>query len=1330
MGERWVLHRAGIVNVYQYADEILTFAGGRLLLRGLNGSGKSTAMNMLLPFLLEGDPRRIDAAGEQTGVLRSWMLDGRDDAQPIGYLWLEMARGSETLAFGCGIKANRSTDNVTTWWWITTRQPGVDLHLVDGRHPKSSEALRAALDPDPVYRQEERARYRRDLRQRLYGGAGLDQHLRLLHIVRNPRVGDRIDIELPGHLHDALPELSEEALAEAAQPLDDLDEHRHNVHELQQTSATLAAMGEVYRDYARGEAHRVAGRLRDRAATAESARRRAATARREAAEAAQRLARTTARAEHLDHDRGRLETELRSLRDAPAYREGLQLDDLRRSVQALAEAIGRAADARDRAAADTQSQRNQVDVSRLHAEGDHDELAREAADLGALVVPAGLPLGVPDLPTLQLVDIDGSGGEVPAAVPDPGRTARHLEALRAAVQHRHGDVGDVRADLAVVDAAEQAVAKAASALGVARADHERREGELLLRTAELGAEQESWRAALVSWASAADDERTRDGLPAVTWLGEGISVIAERTHVAAVALQAVEELIDARTTATAQARAERGRADTEVRRCAERCRELDEATEPAPSALAWQREGRGPVLAELVDFRPEVEAEERARLEAALEASGLLTAEVGGDGTLQVGDLVVGGAPADRHLGTLLQPVAPPHGGPERSAVEAALAAISVDADLINDGGSASVVTSDGRFRLGALRGRHAKAEAEHVGVTARRRRLERDRAAARAELAAAEATLAGARDALASAEQAQTSARELRGALPTTTRLDAAVVALHQAESDLARDAERVAARAEEHRRREETHAEAIDKCRRTAANHGLPADRAALASVERRLHEARGGTHRVGTALKAWVRSVEGWAGAADRWRSAVEKQARAEAELRRSTAEHGPVAARLATLEDAFGADYDEIVGAVSRTEAELGAAERALADTRQEQLDATAAETSARKEAETAEAQRDAELRRCADDLAEARADLQVPGLLVAATDEAEAVGTPVEATPAGLRALVAAIEASVPQARRGVSADTVRASLRQRRDSLGASYDAEDRQAEGRPLAVEINGPNGRLPLVRAISEVEARLAELSALLSTEQDQALRQLLEGMVATEVAEKMHEADDLVRRMNTRLDTITTSHGIGVALRWRRCDDLDAGLGAMIDLMAILPQLRSEDQKDRLRAALSERLVDARRLHPQVPYRALIGEVLDYRSWFRTTLLLRRPGRDPERLTRRTKLSEGEKKVVSYLPLFAAVAASCDALAEHDPSAPRFVLLDDAFAKVSEDNHAKLFGLLVDLDLDFIATSERLWGTHATVPELAITEVVRDASLGAIVLERSRWDGEVLA
>jgi hypothetical protein len=258
--ERWTLSRAGIINVYQYGDETLEFGGGRLLLRGVNGSGKSTAMNMLLPFLLDADTRRIDAAGEQSGVLRAWMLSGRDEPQPQGYLWLEVAKGDSYLNFGCGIRANRATDQVTTWWFITSRRIGLDLHLVEGRVPVSRDALRVLLEPDPLFGQDQRADYRAELRRRIFGGADIEQHLHLLRTVRSPRVGDRLDAELPQYLMDALPQLSDSALDDAAQPLEDLEEHRRNVAELARTAEALDAVYAMYQNYARAELHNLADR--------------------------------------------------------------------------------------------------------------------------------------------------------------------------------------------------------------------------------------------------------------------------------------------------------------------------------------------------------------------------------------------------------------------------------------------------------------------------------------------------------------------------------------------------------------------------------------------------------------------------------------------------------------------------------------------------------------------------------------------------------------------------------------------------------------------------------------------------------------------------------------------------------------------------------------------------------------------------------------------------------------------------------------------------------------------------------------------------------------
>jgi hypothetical protein len=324
-------------------------------------------------------------------------------------------------------------------------------------------------------------------------------------------------------------------------------------------------------------------------------------------------------------------------------------------------------------------------------------------------------------------------------------------------------------------------------------------------------------------------------------------------------------------------------------------------------------------------------------------------------------------------------------------------------------------------------------------------------------------------------------------------------------------------------------------------------------------------------------------------------------------------------------------------------------------------------------------------------------------------------------------LAAAILDRLPEPATAGSAESVRQSIRRRRDQLGAGWDAEDHQPDPTlPIRIEVTGPEGQMPLPDAASQVAIRLRQTESLLSAKQDQALRNLLQGLIAKEAAEKLHAAQELVDLINTRLSSISTSQGIKVSVRWKRRDDLEAGLTETIGLLAKPPGLRTTEEDQQLAAALAERIQQARQEDPEAPYRDLIATVLDYRQWHRLTLVLHRPGQPNETLGRRSRLSEGEKKMISYLPMFAAVAASCDALAEAEPTAPRFLLLDDAFAKVSEDNHAKLFGLLVELDLDFIATSERLWGTHDTVPELAITEVVRDADLGVIVLEHARWDG----
>ena len=65
--DRFVPVRAGIVNLYEYDDQVFELANGRLLLRGHNTSGKTKALELVFPFALDGDisPHRLDPFAEE-----------------------------------------------------------------------------------------------------------------------------------------------------------------------------------------------------------------------------------------------------------------------------------------------------------------------------------------------------------------------------------------------------------------------------------------------------------------------------------------------------------------------------------------------------------------------------------------------------------------------------------------------------------------------------------------------------------------------------------------------------------------------------------------------------------------------------------------------------------------------------------------------------------------------------------------------------------------------------------------------------------------------------------------------------------------------------------------------------------------------------------------------------------------------------------------------------------------------------------------------------------------------------------------------------------------
>jgi len=1355
MGERWQLSRAGITNVYQYDQETLHFAGGRLLLRGVNGSGKSTAMNMLLPFLFEADTRRIDAAGEQQRVLRGWMLTGREEQQPIGYLWIELARGTEHRTFGCGLKANRSTEQVKTWWFATDRRPGVDLDLVVGRQPLGVEALRTELGAGFVFNHDQRAAYRLEVRNLLYGGADLDQHLRLLHVVRNPRVGDRIDVELPTYLTEALPQLSDDALDDAAQPLEDLEEHRRNVEQLSQTATALDAIEAVYRSYARSEVHRRADQASSLVSAHGAASRATSKRQREHEASTRRMDEADDARNGFADEAERLREEIRALEASDAFKQGAELNHLRDLVRNLDAQVEKAADAIVAANGRVQDRRDAATSAAGDTDRDANEVRAALAGLMALAAEARLSVRPPDVHLPDRRAAHGTDPDGPAEPTEPFVAEDHragIAELRAAAQHRGGDIAAVRDRLGLAESAENALARALERQTEAATRTSQTEAQLATADEVRRTQLAAWSEAFEQWEDAVLRQRADDQVGMEpTGPDARVQPTGPPEDRRNAGLLLVQGLVDHHDRSVARLAVDQKDAEAIVDDRARALEELRARTLPDPPSTRWQRSARGPVLAELVDFHADVSATDRLGIEAALLASGLLGAEIRPDGSVvsAAGDLVLRpGRTVAKPLASRLKPDIPERLGEsvDHSLVASVLQCISIDPDRLAGDDDHAVVTSDGRFRLGPLRGEHVVERAEHVGTSARRAALDRQRAEASTALEEAAVALDAVRQELVRVGDRRSVVAELRSACPALDDVVRAGEAFRLAQRSLDVAAEELRERQAQHRTAEEAHARAEDEVRRVARNHQLPADRPALDELSVVLGGIAPGCDHLDRAAAATQRSVERWQALVVEWHQARTEADAAAAAAEQAQGERQRKVTELATLEDAIGLEHAEVVQAIDTSQRDLVAAAASHDAARAEHLSAVGGAAEAKAalaQAAERETEADEECRRA---LPQLRAAAGVPGFLrVAATPdptdddrprrtETQAVADDsvelpsVDASPAGLGELVDRLrELVLKPTGEATTAEGVRQSLRQRRDALGAGWDAADHQPDDHlPLHVEVNGPTGRAPLAEAGLAVREDLSRRSSLLSVEQDQALRNLLQGLVAREVAQKLHAARELVNRINRRLETVRTSQGIGVSLRWKRRDDLDADLAPTVDLLAKLPDLRTEDEDQRLSVAVAARIAEARREDPERPYRELIGEVLDYRSWHRMTLVLHRPGRPDEVLSRRTALSEGEKKMVSYLPLFAAVAASSDALAEAEESAPRFVLLDDAFAKVSEDNHAKLFGLLVDLDLDFIATSERLWGTHQTVPQLAITEVIRDASLGAIVLEHSHWDG----
>ena len=360
---------------------------------------------------------------------------------------------------------------------------------------------------------------------------------------------------------------------------------------------------------------------------------------------------------------------------------------------------------------------------------------------------------------------------------------------------------------------------------------------------------------------------------------------------------------------------------------------------------------------------------------------------------------------------------------------------------------------------------------------------------------------------------------------------------------------------------------------------------------------------------------------------------------------------------------------------------------------------------------------------------------VPGLVDAGLGrhlaEPEALGLDgLEVLPAPRAAVQVLTAWAALSVARPVDANAVHAEVRLL--AVGPAAEAEPRVVPvGEALAVlGRDTAGGERPLADLAGRMLAEVTREQELLTERERTLFEEHLLGELGDALRSRRHEATDLVKGMNELLADVRTSQGIRVRLDWALRDDVGADVRDAVALLGRARGSLTPEESDRLRDALGALIEVQRAAEPERGYAEHLEQALDYRRWSAFSVRLHRPGTETwSTLTRRTPLSQGEQKVVCYLPLFAAAAAHFTSVAGAAPHAPRLILLDDAFPKIDVRTHPLLFGLLVDLDLDFVLTSERLWGDHSTVPKLAVYEALRAPGERGIAQYRYTWDGHSL-
>ncbi|MFI6444586.1 TIGR02680 family protein [Kitasatospora sp. NPDC050543] len=1335
VGGRWQPSRAGIINVWRYYDETFTFHEGRLLLRGQNGTGKSKALEVLLPFLLDASlrPNRLSTFGGSERTMH-WNLmgEGASGKTRVGYVWLEFVRTGDGAPawFTCGarLQASVHTTGVTADYFTTSARidrPGGLALVNEAGQPLTRAALADALQSQGELHGSP-SDYRNTVRSTLFPGLSEQRYEALITALlqlRTPKLSERLDPSLLSSLLSrALPPLGQGEITELAEGFERLDRQREHLKTLDEEVAAATSVATQQRGYAQRVLRAGAAALISATTEMDNLTRIARESEEEHAGVLAERERSIRANAELGHRLQEIDGAIEGLLDSEVYRHGQELDQLRRRADHASQAADRLRAAADRKLRTATEDAGHAEEVRLRSEqrAEHTRAAQEDTR------GAARRAAMESLCT-EVQGILGTASSPSEDTGEPGRAARRL--LRGALASRHGQITQVRAALerherSVADrtTAEDQLDKARGRLAEATS---RRDGN-------AGAYEtavEAQAARLRRWATTECAELRIDDAE------ELASRAAVETDVLALVEAAARTAESDISVDETTARADRDRARARRERIADELERTAAATDLPPGPPYTRTADRsalpGAPLWRLVAFRPEVPLADQAGIEAAMEAAGLLDAWMTPDGGIAVPghDTVADPASATPAPGpSLLDVLSPEPDGPvEAGWVQRLLAGIAYGSNLPS--GHPAAVAADGSWRLATTVGTWTKEESSHIGAAAREAARQRRIAELSGELAEASATVTGLEERLRTLTDRRLRLGSDLRSRPHHREVEQAKRTWERSESEVGAREDAVREAVERLAQQEDAVAAVLRGLAMASAEHALPTDRAALDTTAAAVDALREQADVWLDAHLAWVAARHAW----DTARSHAESS-RAAAEESASEAEEAEAAARglrstLQAVESSVGEDYRQVADRISdlrqalgRTRRGIDAGTRALItlEGRIGALSATLAQDAARR-----------------DDAVASRNEAArgFRRLCVLGFPEDAGIGlvlTSEDGTRATLEAAreTAATWPNLPHGTRnlGDALNRLSEAVHRARQSLSIRADLElEAEEDVHVLTAAIDGvrvgATGLLSILR--SDRDRSHDDITAAERNLFDRTLT----GDTRRHLASRIRQAGELVDRMNGHLERVRTASRVAVRLVWQIHPDLPVGTRTARELLLKDPARITEADREALHAFFRGRIEEAKTRNTAATWEEQLAEVLDYTAWHQFVVKLDRAnGAGWQLLTKKLHgaLSGGEKAIALHLPLFAAVAAHYEAV----PESPRLILLDEVFVGVDTVNRGQVFALLVALDLDLVLTSDHEWCTYRELSGIAVHQLITGGDGDdAVTSARFTWTGSDL-